>query len=179
MNTDIRLSVGFWEHPKTVKLTRRLGLEGVRSLQILWLWAAQNRPDGVLSGMDAEDIEIAAKWDGEATALCDTLEDLGWLDKKEDVYMLHDWDDGQEPSRPCPNRAYKLDIPYSEWRILRAAIFLRDKNICQYCGMFVENPDCDHVVPLIRGGKSEESNLVTACPSCNRSKGEKTPEEWR
>ena len=82
MNSDIRLSVGFWEHPKTIKLIRRLGLEGARSLQILWLWATQNRSDGVLSGMDAEDIEIAAKWDGEPTALYRVLTELGFIDLK-------------------------------------------------------------------------------------------------
>lgn len=71
MNTDIRLSVGFWQHPKTRKLIKRLGLEAIRSLQILWLWAAQNRPDGVLSGMDWEDIELAADWQGEERAFFD------------------------------------------------------------------------------------------------------------
>ena len=59
MNTDIRLSIGFWQHPKTRKTAKRLGLEGVRSLQILWLWAAINRPDGILSGMDWEDRECS------------------------------------------------------------------------------------------------------------------------
>jgi len=98
MNTDIRLSVGFWEHPKTVKLIRRLGLEGVRSLQILWLWATQNRSNGVLSGMDAEDIEIAAKWEGEPTALYRVLTELGFVDLIDDsegngksVNVLHGW----------------------------------------------------------------------------------------
>lgn len=98
MNSDIRLSVGFWEHPKTVKLTRRLGLEGVRSLQILWLWATQNRPDGVLSGMDAEDIEIAAKWTGEPSALYAVLIELRFVDmttpsdgSEPPVHSLHGW----------------------------------------------------------------------------------------
>ena len=62
MNTDIRLSVGFWQHPKAKKTARRLGLEGIRSLQVLWLWSTQYRPDGNLSGMDWEDIELAADW---------------------------------------------------------------------------------------------------------------------
>jgi hypothetical protein len=61
-NFDIRLSIGFWDHPKTGRLIRRLGLQGAISLQILWLWSTQHRPDGVLSGLDAEDIEFAARW---------------------------------------------------------------------------------------------------------------------
>jgi len=50
MNADIRISVGFPNHPKTVKLDRRLGFQGIRSLRALWTWAAQNRPDGNLGG---------------------------------------------------------------------------------------------------------------------------------
>lgn len=90
MNTDIRLSTGFWGHPKTRKLVKRLGLEGVRSLQILWLWAAQEKPDGSLAGMDWEDIELAADWQGEERAFFDHC--LGvWIDEVEGGYVLHDW----------------------------------------------------------------------------------------
>ncbi len=90
MNTDIRLSVGFWQHPKTKKTAKRLGLEGVRSLQILWLWAATNRPDGSLVGMDWEDIELAADWQGEERAFFDFCLDL-WIDDTPESYTLHDW----------------------------------------------------------------------------------------
>ena len=90
MNTDIRLSTGFWGHPKTRKLVKRLGLEGVRSLQILWLWAAQEKPDGSLAGMDWEDIELAADWQGEERAFFDHC--LGvWIDEVDGSYALHDW----------------------------------------------------------------------------------------
>lgn len=92
MNTDIRLSVGFWQHPKTRKTAKRLGLEGVRSLQILWLWAALNRSDGNLSGMDWEDIELAADWQGEERTFFDFC--LGvWIDESPHGYALHDWKD--------------------------------------------------------------------------------------
>ncbi len=95
MNTDIRLSVGFWHHPKTKKTAKRLGLEGIRSLQVLWLWAAVNRPDGVLSGMDWEDIELAADWQGEERAFFDhclsTEQGAMWVDLTEAGYYLHDW----------------------------------------------------------------------------------------
>ncbi|MBQ9566306.1 MAG: hypothetical protein IJU98_12035 [Synergistaceae bacterium] len=91
MNTDIRLSVDFWSHPKTVKLKRRLGLEGPVALQILWTWAAKNKPEGDLSGMDDEDIEIAAEWNGEEGKLVSVLTELRWLDKTEAGYSLHEW----------------------------------------------------------------------------------------
>ena len=90
MNTDIRLSVFFLDHPKTVKLKRRLGLEGVESLIRLWTWAALNRPDGDI-GQDHDDIEIAARWDGEPGALVLALESLKWIDLRDGRYLLHDW----------------------------------------------------------------------------------------
>lgn len=90
MNTDIRLSVGFWQHPKTKKTVKRLGLEGIRSLQILWLWAAVNRPDGFLSGMDWEDVELAADWQGEEGAFLKCCDGM-WLDQTETGFALHDW----------------------------------------------------------------------------------------
>ncbi|MEI2806910.1 MAG: hypothetical protein V9G18_13505 [Albidovulum sp.] len=102
MNADIRISVGFPDHPKTVKLDRRLGFQGVRSLLALWTWAAQNRPDGDLGGangrstavrrpLDEEDIEIAARWPGEPGLFVATLVALGWLDRTERGYLLHEW----------------------------------------------------------------------------------------
>lgn len=91
MNTDIRLSVEFWRHPKTKKLIRRTGLEGARSLQILWLWAVVNRPDGNLAGMDDEAIELAADWEGEEGRLASTLVDVAFLDGKAGERSLHGW----------------------------------------------------------------------------------------
>lgn len=72
-----------------------------------------------------------------------------------------------------------LGVPFSEWRKLRAQVFARDAYTCRYCGRHVDTPHCDHVVPLCKGGKTELDNLVTACPACNFSKHDKTPEEWR
>ena len=91
MNTDIRISVVFWRHPKTVKLERRLGIEAIKSLIILWMWVACNRPDGNLEGFDAEDIEIAAEWRGEPGVLVEVLLSLRWLDMEDGQYKIHDW----------------------------------------------------------------------------------------
>lgn len=104
MNTDIRLSCGFWSHPKTKRLVKRLGLEGVRSLQILWAWAAQERPSGCLSGMDAEEIELAADWNGEDGRFFG--ECLGrWIDEGEDGFCLHDWEDHNPWVSDADNRS--------------------------------------------------------------------------
>ncbi|MDE7169245.1 MAG: HNH endonuclease [Mucispirillum sp.] len=54
------------------------------------------------------------------------------------------------------------------------------KGECYYCGR-VFPPDeitMDHVVPLIRGGKSSKNNIVSACKECNNAKKHKLPSEW-
>lgn len=67
----------------------------------------------------------------------------------------------------------------SEWPLYRAAVFRRDGYQCVYCGDYTEPLECDHVIPVSRGGETSMENLVTACRPCNREKGAKTPAEWR
>lgn len=105
MNSDIRLSVGFFDHPKIIKLERQLELEGVAALLRLWLWAAQNRPSGILSGMDEEDIEIAARWKGEARAFNGVVTRLKLLDTVEGVYQIHDWQEHNAWQSDAENRS--------------------------------------------------------------------------
>lgn len=105
MADDIRFSVNFWQHPKTVKLSRKGGLEAVRSLQILWCFCAQERTDGILSGMDIDDIEIAADWQGEPGRLVDLLLTGNWLERLDDsTYALHGWEERQAYVSKAENR---------------------------------------------------------------------------
>lgn len=67
----------------------------------------------------------------------------------------------------------------NEWRELRDAVFKRDDYTCQYCGERGGKLECDHVLPVARGGNSDLGNLATACFKCNRSKRSKTVDEWR
>ena len=96
MNSDIRLSVGFFSHPKTIKLMRQTGAEGVLCLQRLWIWAAQNRVDGCLAGFDVDDIEIIAGWNGEPGAFVEAAVKLRFLDGDDGSFCLHGWDEHQE-----------------------------------------------------------------------------------
>lgn len=36
----------------------------------------------------------------------------------------------------------------------------------------------DHIVPVIRGGKSAKGNVVTSCKECNNKKKHMLPIEW-
>ena len=91
MNTDFRVAVDFFTHHKARKLKKRLGAPALLSLLQLWAYAAKLRTDGNLSGMSAEDIELAAEWDGDEGVFASALLDVGFLDQGEDGYCLHDW----------------------------------------------------------------------------------------
>ena len=88
---DIRLKVGFFDHPKTIKLKRRAGVEAVECLLRLWMYAAQYRSKGHFNGMTGEDIELAAHWSGEAGKFIAAACDVGLVDRDGDSFVLHDW----------------------------------------------------------------------------------------
>jgi 5-methylcytosine-specific restriction endonuclease McrA len=69
--------------------------------------------------------------------------------------------------------------PDGRWATVRKAVLARDGEVCSYCGTTAGPFDVDHVVPRSRGGTNSADNLVVACAPCNRSKGARTPEEWR
>ena len=69
-------------------------------------------------------------------------------------------------------------LPAAEWADLLSSIFERDNYTCAYCGDRGGRLECDHVVPLARGGSNDPENLVTACFPCNRDKGTKFVGEW-
>lgn len=87
-------------------------------------------------------------------------------------------------------RTIKTSFPYPEvvrlkrfvpLKIKRMAptrrnILLRDQFTCQYCGARIELT-IDHIIPKSRGGMDTFENLVACCSRCNRTKGDKTPEE--
>ncbi len=52
--------------------------------------------------------------------------------------------------------------------------------ICYYCGKQFKAKDLtmDHIVPIIRGGKSTKGNVVPVCKACNDKKKYLLPIEW-
>lgn len=93
MSTDFRVNCDFFTHHKTMKLVRRLGNDAVLSLVRLWAYAAKHRPDGDLTGMSDEDIEIAAAWSGEYLKFVFALVDCKFIDGEMNKRLLHDWSD--------------------------------------------------------------------------------------
>lgn len=54
-------------------------------------------------------------------------------------------------------------------------------NTCVYCGhrRIASSLDIDHIVPVVRGGSNDVSNLQVICRQCNQRKGMQTDEEFR
>jgi len=73
-----------------------------------------------------------------------------------------------------PLAAMKRGVKFS-----RVNLFQRDQFKCQYCGSRrgMRELNYDHVVPRVKGGKTEWTNIATACYDCNERKGGRTPEE--
>lgn len=74
----------------------------------------------------------------------------------------------------CSFRRSKRPVKFS-----RDHIYGRDKYTCQYCGLSKRLGELtqDHILPRSRGGLTSWMNIVTCCVSCNRRKGNRTPEE--
>ncbi len=84
------------DHPKVVKLARRLGIPKVHAfghLCSLWVWTLRMAPDGDLSSFDVDDIEIGAEWEGEQGALVGAMVETGLidLDSSSGGLGIHDW----------------------------------------------------------------------------------------
>jgi len=54
------------------------------------------------------------------------------------------------------------------------------EGVCYFCGRNIRPKELtmEHVVPLMRGGKSSKGNVVPACKECNTRKKYLLPIEW-
>jgi 5-methylcytosine-specific restriction endonuclease McrA len=67
--------------------------------------------------------------------------------------------------------------PHPRVRLSKREVFRRDEFTCQYCGRQTPHLTIDHVIPRHKGGSHTWTNLVAACPPCNRRKGGRTTDE--
>ena len=81
MNSDIRIKISFASHLKRRRLQFDLGAEGVLGLVDLWLYMAENRPHGDLTGMSAEEIALAANYGQNADFFLSALVKCNFVDE--------------------------------------------------------------------------------------------------
>ena len=135
------------------------GMESGPDARIIFVMVEALRNEGC----DAEKI---------ADAVLATAEDIV---RKRKARFAYNTD--EHTPRKDSNKA-RRGLSNQRWRDLRDRIYERDGRQCQYCGD-TNDLTCDHIVPLLRGGTNDESNLTIACRPCNSSKGDKLLSEWR
>ena len=71
-------------------------------------------------------------------------------------------------------RAKARELRKSDWWRCELA-----KGKCHYCGQSFPARELtmDHIVPVVRGGRSTRGNVVPACAPCNATKKCRTPAE--
>lgn len=148
---------------------------------MLWSAAWHQVPAGSLPADDRELKRLSGagrRWSGISEAVL-----RGWV-RCSDGRLYHPfiatlanraWEAKQRVRRKIDRR---LEITSERWAYLRSIVFERDDFTCRYCGARGGKLECDHVIPVARGGVTELHNLVTACRPCNRSKGARSLEEW-
>lgn len=94
---------------------------------------------------------------------------LAWL-----CYQYDRWATARHEAKYVYVPAERDPIPPA----VRWEIHQRDGYRCVYCGEEGEL-QLDHVIPYSRGGPDTYENLVSACRTCNRTKGARTPQEAR
>ena len=72
-------------------------------------------------------------------------------------------------------KARARELRQSAWWKRRIAA-----GVCHYCrrAVGVRALTLDHVVPLVRGGRSVRGNMVASCKDCNSKKQSLLPWEW-
>lgn len=72
-------------------------------------------------------------------------------------------------------RAKARELRQTQWWKRRCAA-----GECYYCRRKVKPKDLtmDHIVPIIRGGRSRKGNVVPVCKECNDKKKYLLPLEW-
>ena len=95
------------------------------------------------------------------------------------VHVIHTYDSWvvRSPSVHMFVPAVVVTSDYIKWnrqvKYNRTNIFLRDDFTCQFCGAqpHANQLTLDHVIPRAHGGKTNWTNIVTACKECNHGKG--------
>jgi 5-methylcytosine-specific restriction endonuclease McrA len=60
------------------------------------------------------------------------------------------------------------------------AQYKSQKGLCYWCDCQLNGSyEIDHIFPIAKGGSNEPNNICCACYNCNRSKGAKTPTQWK
>lgn len=102
-----------------------------------------------------------------------------WLDKCNVLEWYDDWvvsSPSWETRVPAVIMLKQMMRRRRTPRFTKNNLYLRDLYTCQYCKTKFPRTELslDHVIPVSKGGKTNWTNIVAACNSCNSLKGNKT-----
>lgn len=81
------------EHPKVYVLVDALGVSKAQilgHLHLIWWWCVDYAPDGVISQNDVT-VARAGEWTGDPKQFVTALVTAGFIDRVDDVLVVHDW----------------------------------------------------------------------------------------
>lgn len=84
------------DHDKVISVADSLNIDKdlvVGKLVRLWVWALNNREDGTFKARDVHTIAEVMRYKGKPQRLVDALVEARLLDLKDDIYIIHDWDE--------------------------------------------------------------------------------------
>lgn len=94
MSQWVKVDTSLRNHPKLGRLAKRLGIgkaQAVGHLVLLWTWALEYAPDGVLASFDADEIADGGLWDGDDQEFIEALTASRFLEDVDGSLSIHDW----------------------------------------------------------------------------------------
>jgi hypothetical protein len=146
----LNLDLDYESHPKTQRLVGLLG-NGSEMIPIrLWSYVGKCHPeDGLLTGYGIKEIESIVKWLGNSGEAVSALTKTGFLEKIDNGYHVHEWEDYQRHIYSFRIRNSK--VAKNRWRRL--------KNKSQD----IDSNDMQKSIPLsfsFISDKEQESNMM-------------------
>lgn len=179
----IKMRTDLGSDPSVIEIATSLGMsedEVVGKLHRIWSWADHHTENGEAPAVTEQWLDRHLTTPGFASAMTET----GWLEVIENGLRFPKFDRhmGNSAKRRLLQNERKAKSRDSHKRVTvplptRDYILGRDWCVCVYCGDR-ESLGIDHIVPVSRGGRSNEQNLVCSCNRCNGEKSDRTPEEW-
>lgn len=162
----VKLDDGFPEHPKVEKAGDRAGWLYICALA----YASRTLSDGFIPESRVPRLTNLPK----PRDLAERLVAQGLWDRIDGGYQIHDYEQHQMSKREIEQRRKANAERVKRHRVkaaresLYATIYERDV-ACVQCGA-MDDLTIDHIVPLSRGGTTEEKNLQVLCRPCNSAK---------
>jgi hypothetical protein len=116
--SNLNVDINYFEHRKTRRLVSLLGKDADVLPLRLWAYCAKTRAfDGKLLGYAPEEIELHIGWRGKVSACIDAMIDVGFVERIEGGFKVHDYEIEQGHLAAFAKKAYEAAM--ARWSKLR------------------------------------------------------------